>query len=215
MNFFLKIKFLISEKIVDEFKLKNTKENENLFTVGLLSAIKYEDVRIELCKEILSNPGAYNETNIGTPHLIPIRPTNKTDDPKDTKKDDPNNPQNPKKPTIDPEKERQDVLNRKNNFRLKFDKKFTKDCPKKNKTIDKKPEEKPFNDDPPVDPIPPIEKPEVNPLPINKVLHTPYKDDAIEELWDEIRPILETLKHLKSINFFIEKKRFINFFYYL
>lgn len=179
--------------------MKNVNENENLFTVGLLSAVKYEDVRIELCKEILSNPGAYNDTKIGDPHVFPPRPPRK-DNPRDPGNNDPGNDDptdpdsnNPKKPPVDPEREKQEYLHRKNNFRLKFDKKLTKDCPKNNKT------EKPFDDNPPVDPIPPIVKPEVKPFPIIKVTSQQYRDDAIEELWFKMRPILESLRNLKSM----------------
>lgn len=159
----------------------------------MLSAIKYEDVRIELCKEILSNPDAFNNSTIGEP----VKP-----DPRPPRADDKEPGKDPsKKEKIDPidhKKEKQNEIDRKNNFRLKIEKKFTNDCPMKSKKNDTKPKDNnPINDDP-QNPDEIIKPKKDDILPKDTRTPLPYKDDAIEDWWKKIRPIIQTLKNLKS-----------------
>ncbi len=161
-------------------------------------------MRIELCKEILSNKGAFNNTNITDTDELPPGTNDEDDpndkdpkDPKDTKDpDDPEDPDSPKN-----KKEKENEKNRRNNFRLKFDKNNTntQQCPKgkKNKT-----EPEPFDDNPPVDPTPPMPKPNNDSLPKDTNAPLAYKDDAIEEFWAKMKPLLDTLRSLKSIFMF-------------
>ncbi len=192
---FLKIKFCfllkikIIEKLVEGFKLNNRKERENLFTVGLLSAIKYEDVRIVLCKEIL----AYKKITKRIENVL-------------------------KNTTIDNNMLALDDLDKKalndikNNFKFKRDKIFSKDCPSESK--DSKKKDEPFNDNPPLDPNDYFNKKkaetdkdkdknknkDTNKDSLPKDTNNPlgYKDDNTDELWAKIRPIIDSLRSLRS-----------------
>lgn len=43
----------------------NKKEVQNLYSLGLLSALRYEDVRVEICKDLLLNPHFNRTDNTG------------------------------------------------------------------------------------------------------------------------------------------------------
>jgi len=64
------------EKIDENFKLNNRPEEQNLYSVGLLSAIKYDDLRKELCGDIMKNiqtlPSKSNSQKKAKKNVIPI-----------------------------------------------------------------------------------------------------------------------------------------------
>lgn len=89
MKIIEKYKFYFIEKIDENFKLNNRPEEQNLYSVGLLSAIKYDDIRKELCGDVMKNSQALPTTSnlpakakkkvipmskvIGNPKLLDIK----------------------------------------------------------------------------------------------------------------------------------------------
>lgn len=179
----------------------NKREEDNLFTLGILSAIKYEDVRIELCKEIIDNPSEFDDTDLILNGLSENSKNSLNNAKRNGTFSDEQNKNNTKY-KIDLNKEKEDELNRKNNFKLKYERKITKECQKQNKTHRNKTGNKNETEKNPIPEIP--DGPVINnpnktekELPKDNTNFKKYSDDP-DIFVAKTKAIINTLGRLKS-----------------
>jgi hypothetical protein len=165
-----------------------------MFSVSILSALKYDDLREELCQEFFKN--ASNSTSINDTDITDIS-KNQTNNKTDYDNQDKNKTEKNK---TDDNHQIQDEKDRKNNFRLVFQKKFIHDC----KVANKSKNETPVTPVVPVIPLPgqndiDDDKDPKNPkiiLPV-AVSNTRYLDDA-DYFLDTIEELVKSIENLRS-----------------